>query len=113
MEALIVLGVAVLRRGVTLTPAGATLLDEARTLLERVERARVAAVAGAGTLTVGMLSDRADPGAHRPAAALTAAAALVGRRGHAEGVGPRTREQPAAAGELWPASDRDAGEWRS
>lgn len=75
--------------GVTLTPAGVALLDEARTLLERVERARgrVAAVAGAGALTVGMLSDRADPGAHRLAAAF--------RRRH-PGVEVRVRETDLA-----------------
>ncbi|MFE1792443.1 LysR substrate-binding domain-containing protein [Streptomyces sp. NPDC059525] len=71
--------------GVVLTPAGAVLLDEARALLERVERARVrvAAAAGAGTLTVGMLTDQADPGAHRLAAAY--------RRRH-PGVEVRVRE---------------------
>ncbi|MFF2198209.1 LysR family transcriptional regulator [Streptomyces sp. NPDC058157] len=75
--------------GVALTAAGAALLDEARTLLERVERARarVAAVAGAGTLTVGMLGDRADPGAHRLAAAF---------RRHHPGVEVRVRETDLA-----------------
>ncbi|MER7341079.1 LysR substrate-binding domain-containing protein [Streptomyces sp. NPDC000075] len=71
--------------GVTLTPAGAALLDEARTLLERVERARVrvAFAAGAGSLTVGMMSDQADAGARRLAAAY--------RRRH-PGVEVRVRE---------------------
>ncbi|AXG77535.1 LysR family transcriptional regulator [Streptomyces paludis] len=57
--------------GVTLTPAGAVLLDEARTLLDRADRIgeRVAAVAGAATLTVGILGDGTDPGATRLAAA--------------------------------------------
>ncbi len=49
--------------GVTLTGAGAVLLDEARALLDRAERvpARVAAAAGAATLTVGILGDSTDP----------------------------------------------------
>ncbi|QHA02496.1 LysR family transcriptional regulator [Streptomyces broussonetiae] len=56
--------------GVALTPAGALLLDEARVLLDRVDsvRLRVAAAAGPATLTVGILSDSADPGATRLAA---------------------------------------------
>ncbi|MER8102915.1 LysR substrate-binding domain-containing protein [Kitasatospora sp. NPDC094016] len=57
--------------GVTLTPAGAVLLDEARDLLERAERmrARMAAAAGTATLTVGILGDGTDPGITRLAAA--------------------------------------------
>ncbi|NYI05203.1 LysR family transcriptional regulator [Allostreptomyces psammosilenae] len=57
--------------GVTLTPAGAVLLDEARALLDQADRARVrvAAAAGAATITVGVLGDGADPGAARLAAA--------------------------------------------
>ncbi|WP_113703620.1 LysR substrate-binding domain-containing protein [Nonomuraea lactucae] len=57
--------------GVMLTPAGAALLDEARTLLDQVDRlrVRVAAAAGAATITVGILSDSADRGATRLAAA--------------------------------------------
>lgn len=57
--------------GVTLTPAGAALLDEARTLLEQAEQARVrvAAAAGASAITVGILGDSTDPGATRLAAA--------------------------------------------
>ncbi|GAB2818710.1 LysR family transcriptional regulator [Streptomyces daliensis] len=59
--------------GVALTPAGTVLLDEARGLLERAERARVrvaeAGGAGAGTVTVGILGDSADPAATRLAAA--------------------------------------------
>jgi DNA-binding transcriptional LysR family regulator len=48
--------------GVTLTPAGTVLYDEARTLLEHAEhaRARVAAVAGTATLTIGTLADSAE-----------------------------------------------------
>jgi DNA-binding transcriptional LysR family regulator len=68
------LGAALLHRsaaGVTLTPAGAALLDEARALLDQAERVRVrvAAAAGAATLTVGILGDGADRGAARLAAA--------------------------------------------
>ncbi|MER5753790.1 LysR family transcriptional regulator [Streptomyces sp. NPDC002088] len=57
--------------GVSLTPAGTVLLDEARALLDQVDRARVrvAAVAGAVTLTVGFLGDTTDPGATRLARA--------------------------------------------
>ncbi|MGW3144801.1 MULTISPECIES: LysR family transcriptional regulator [Streptomyces] len=57
--------------GVALTPAGAVLLDEARTLLDQADRARVrvAAAAGAATLTVGFLGDTSDPGATRLARA--------------------------------------------
>ncbi|MCX4638350.1 LysR family transcriptional regulator [Streptomyces sp. RPA4-5] len=53
--------------GVTLTPVGVVLLDEARSLLDQADRVRVrvAAAAGAATLTVGMLGDSADPGAAR------------------------------------------------
>jgi DNA-binding transcriptional LysR family regulator len=45
--------------GVTLTAAGTTLYDEARTLLEQAEhaRARVAAAAGTATFTIGILAD--------------------------------------------------------
>jgi len=45
--------------GVTLTPAGAALYDEARALLEHAEhaRARVAAAAGTATFTIGTLAD--------------------------------------------------------
>jgi DNA-binding transcriptional LysR family regulator len=67
-------GAALLHRsaaGVTLTPAGAALLDEARTLLEQADRirVRVAAAAGAATITVGILGDSTDRGATRLAAA--------------------------------------------
>ena len=57
--------------GVALTPAGAALLDEARTLLDQADQARVrvAAAAGATSLTVGILGDSTDPGATRLAAA--------------------------------------------
>ncbi|WP_329050221.1 LysR substrate-binding domain-containing protein [Amycolatopsis sp. NBC_01488] len=53
--------------GVALTPAGATLLEEARALLRQAEQARVrvAAAAGAATITVGLLADSADPDATR------------------------------------------------
>ncbi|POM23619.1 Hca operon transcriptional activator [Actinomadura rubteroloni] len=82
------LGAVLLHRspaGVALTPAGKVLLDEARTLLERAEgaRVRVAAVAGAAAITVGILGDGADPGAARLAAAY--------RRRH-PGVEVRVRE---------------------
>ncbi|MEV6984122.1 LysR substrate-binding domain-containing protein [Sphaerisporangium sp. NPDC051017] len=57
--------------GVTLTPAGAALLEEARTLLDQADRlrVRVAAAAGAATITVGILGDSTDRGATRLAAA--------------------------------------------
>ncbi|MFI5524468.1 LysR family transcriptional regulator [Streptomyces platensis] len=57
--------------GVTLTPVGAVLLDEARSLLDQADRVRVrvAAAAGATTLTVGMLGDSTDPSASRLAGA--------------------------------------------
>ncbi|MEV7414833.1 LysR family transcriptional regulator [Streptomyces sp. NPDC089919] len=57
--------------GVTLTPVGTVLLDEARALLEHADRVRVrvAAAAGAATLTVGILGDGTDPGLSRLAAA--------------------------------------------
>ncbi|MEU6924731.1 MULTISPECIES: LysR substrate-binding domain-containing protein [unclassified Streptomyces] len=53
--------------GVALTPVGAVLLVEARALLDRADRVRVrvAAAAGAATLTVGVLGDSTDPGASR------------------------------------------------
>ncbi|MGW4522999.1 LysR family transcriptional regulator [Amycolatopsis sp. NPDC004378] len=53
--------------GVALTPAGAALLEEARALLDQADQARVrvAAAAGAATITVGILGDGADPGAVR------------------------------------------------
>ncbi|MER7998619.1 LysR family transcriptional regulator [Streptomyces sp. NPDC095613] len=67
-------GAALLHRsaaGVTLTPAGATLLEEARGLLARADRvgARVAAAAGASAIAVGILGDGSDLGARRLAAA--------------------------------------------
>jgi len=57
--------------GVTLTPAGAVLLDEAHSLLEQADRARVrvAVACGAATITVGILGDSTDPGVTRLAAA--------------------------------------------
>ena len=50
---------------------GTALLDEARALLDQADRlrVRVAAAAGAATLTVGILGDSADPAATRLAAA--------------------------------------------
>ncbi|MFF8729247.1 LysR family transcriptional regulator [Streptomyces sp. NPDC015171] len=71
--------------GVALTPAGAVLLDEARALLDRAERARVrvAAAGGAATLTVGFLWDGGDSAAIRLARAY--------RRRH-PGVEVRVRE---------------------
>ncbi|WP_290054376.1 LysR family transcriptional regulator [Amycolatopsis solani] len=53
--------------GVTLTPAGAALLAEARSLLDQADRARVrvAAAAGEAVLTVGILGDSTDPNALR------------------------------------------------
>ncbi|WP_033288437.1 LysR family transcriptional regulator [Amycolatopsis jejuensis] len=59
------LGTTLLERspsGVTLTAAGTALYDEARVLLAGADqaRARVAAAAGAGTLTVGTLADSAE-----------------------------------------------------
>ena len=58
--------------GVTLTPVGAVLLDEARALLDQADRVRVrvAAAAGAATLTVGILGDSTDPGITRLAGRL-------------------------------------------
>ncbi|MEV6196400.1 LysR substrate-binding domain-containing protein [Streptomyces sp. NPDC051920] len=57
--------------GVTLTPVGTVLLDEARALLAHAERVRVRvdAAAGAATITVGILGDGTDPGVSRLAAA--------------------------------------------
>ncbi|MFJ3788462.1 LysR family transcriptional regulator [Kitasatospora sp. NPDC090091] len=82
------LGAVLLHRsttGVTLTPAGAALLEEARELLDRAERvrARIAAVAGPATLTIGILGDSSDTGVARLAAAF--------RRRH-PGVEVRIRE---------------------
>jgi DNA-binding transcriptional LysR family regulator len=59
------IGVLLLRRspsGVTLTPAGAALYDEARALLEHAEhaRARVATAAGTATFTIGTLADSGE-----------------------------------------------------
>ncbi|GAA4609993.1 LysR substrate-binding domain-containing protein [Actinoallomurus liliacearum] len=53
--------------GVTLTQVGTVLLDEARALLAQADRVRtrVAAAAGAATITVGILGDTTDPGATR------------------------------------------------
>ncbi|GGR95875.1 LysR family transcriptional regulator [Streptomyces humidus] len=57
--------------GVTLTPVGTVLLDEARALLDHADRVRVRvrAAAGAETLTIGILGDGTDPGVARLAAA--------------------------------------------
>ncbi|MFC5186914.1 LysR family transcriptional regulator [Actinomadura harenae] len=64
------LGATLLHRsptGVTLTPAGTVLLNEARDLLDRADLipARVAAEAGAASLTIGLLGDGTDLGAVR------------------------------------------------
>jgi DNA-binding transcriptional LysR family regulator len=57
--------------GVALTPAGAALVDEARTLLAHADqlRSRVGAAAGTPTLTVGTLGDSADGSGPQLAAA--------------------------------------------
>ncbi|MFF5406869.1 LysR family transcriptional regulator [Streptomyces misionensis] len=57
--------------GVTLTPAGTVLLDEARALLDHADRVRerVGAAAGLTTITIGILGDGTDPGVARLAAA--------------------------------------------
>jgi DNA-binding transcriptional LysR family regulator len=57
--------------GVTLTPAGASLYDEARTLLAQADqaRARVAAAAGTDTITIGTLADSAEQAGTRLVAA--------------------------------------------
>lgn len=57
--------------GVTLTPVGTVLLDEARALLDHADRVRVrvSAAAGVTTITVGILGDGTDPGMSRLAAA--------------------------------------------
>lgn len=56
--------------GVTLTPTGTALRDEARTLLEQAEQARhrVTAAAGRATITIGFLADSAEQGGSRLAA---------------------------------------------
>lgn len=71
--------------GVTLTPAGIALYDEARTLLAQADqaRARVAAATGTATLTVGTLADSAEQVGTRMAAAY---------RQHHPGVRVRIRE---------------------
>jgi len=68
------LGTVLLHRsptGVTPTPAGIVLHDEARTMLEQAEqvRTRVAAAAGNATITIGILADSAEQAGHRLAAA--------------------------------------------
>ncbi|MCS7477751.1 LysR substrate-binding domain-containing protein [Umezawaea endophytica] len=57
--------------GVSLTPAGAVLLDEARALLDQADRVRVrvAAAAGTATITIGILGDSTDQAATNLAAA--------------------------------------------
>ncbi|MEU9012749.1 LysR family transcriptional regulator [Streptomyces sp. NPDC048479] len=71
--------------GVTLTPVGAVLVDEARALLDQADRVRirVTAAAGAATITIGILGDGTDPGITRLAA--------VFRRSH-PGVDIRIRD---------------------
>ncbi|WP_433512476.1 LysR family transcriptional regulator [Nonomuraea sp. CA-143628] len=68
------LGAVLLHRsptGVSLTPAGAALYEEARTLLEQADqaRARVAAAAGTPTMTIGTLGDSAEQAGTQLAAA--------------------------------------------
>ncbi|MFC4590418.1 LysR family transcriptional regulator [Sphaerisporangium corydalis] len=68
------LGAVLLHRsstGATLTAAGVALYEEARTLLERAERARARVVAAAGTvtMTIGTLADSAEQAGTRLAAA--------------------------------------------
>ena len=60
--------------GVSLTPAGASLYDEARTLLAQADhvRTRVAAAAGTATLTIGTLADSVEQAGGRLAAAYRA-----------------------------------------
>ncbi|MCX5498235.1 LysR family transcriptional regulator [Streptomyces sp. NBC_00053] len=57
--------------GVTLTPVGTVLLDEARALLDHADRVRVRVreAAGGATITVGILGDGTDPGMSGLAAA--------------------------------------------
>lgn len=67
------LGTALFNRsasGVSLTPAGTALLQEARRLLAQSDRlrTRVAAAAGRASLTVGILGDSTDPDISRLAA---------------------------------------------
>ncbi|MGW1188703.1 LysR family transcriptional regulator [Streptomyces sp. NPDC002559] len=71
--------------GVTLTPVGTVLLDEARALLDHADRVRVrvGAAAGVATITVGILGDGTDPGMSGLAAAY--------RRSH-PGIDIRIRE---------------------
>ncbi|MGW7025466.1 LysR substrate-binding domain-containing protein [Streptomyces decoyicus] len=56
--------------GIALNPVGTVLLDEARALLDQADRVRVrvAAAAGAATLTIGILGDGTDPGITKLAA---------------------------------------------
>lgn len=71
--------------GVTLTPVGTVLLDEARALLDHADRVRlrVSAAAGVATITIGILGDGTDPGVARLAAAY---------RRHHPGIDIRVRE---------------------
>ncbi len=57
--------------GVTLTPVGSVLLEEARALLDHADRVRIRmnAAVGVATITVGILGDGTDPGMSRLAAA--------------------------------------------
>ncbi|MEU5901992.1 MULTISPECIES: LysR substrate-binding domain-containing protein [Streptomyces] len=77
--------------GVTLTAAGAVLLEEARALLERaaLARERVAAAAGPGAITVGVLGGDGGEGGDGGAGLSRLAAAF--RRRH-PGVEVRVRE---------------------
>lgn len=71
--------------GVTLTPVGTVLFDEARALLDHADRVRlrVSAAAGVATITIGILGDGTDPGVARLAAAY---------RRHHPGIDIRVRE---------------------
>lgn len=82
------LGCVLLRRsptGVALTPAGACLYDEARTLLAQADkaRARVLTAAGTATITIGTVADSAEQAGTRLAAAY---------RRHHPGIEVRIRE---------------------
>ncbi len=84
--------------GVTLTPVGAVLLDEARALLGRADRlrVRVAAAAGTATLTVGILGGSSDP------EAMGAVIAVGSRRSVMGAPLPRHRRADGCAGGTTP-----------
>ncbi|MEU6440160.1 LysR substrate-binding domain-containing protein [Streptomyces sp. NPDC047046] len=68
--------------GVSLTPVGKVLLEEARGLLDHADRVRerVTAAVGTARLDVGILGDSADPGASRLAEAFRARHPGIGLR---------------------------------